>query len=45
MNSNTMKYGKNPETNDISDELRQVSPLTVRPDPSVWEKLMRIDNR
>ena len=38
-NSNTMKNGRNPETHEVIDELKQVDPLTVTLDASAYGKL------
>ncbi len=38
-NSNTMKNGRNPETHEVIDELKQVDPLTVTLDASSYGKL------
>lgn len=38
-NSNTMKNGRNPETHEVIDELKQIEPLTVTLDASVYGKL------
>ncbi len=38
-NSNTMKNGRNPETHEVIDELKQVDPLTVALDASSYGKL------
>ena len=35
-NSNTMKNGRNPETNEVLDERKDVAPLTVELDASVY---------
>ncbi len=35
-NSNTMKNGRNPETHEAIDELRQIDPLTVTLDPEAY---------
>ncbi len=35
-NSNTMKNGRNPETHEVIDELKQVDPLTVTLDASAY---------
>ncbi len=35
-NSNTMKNGRNPETHEVIDELRQIEPLTVTLDPEAY---------
>ncbi len=38
-NSNTMKNGRNPETHEVIDELRQIDPMTVTLDASVYGEL------
>ena len=38
-NSNTMKNGRNPETHEVIDELKQVDPLTVTLDASAYGEL------
>ena len=38
-NSNTMKNGRNPETHEVIDELKQIAPLTVTLDASAYGKL------
>ena len=39
-NSNTMKYGKNPETHDVSDELRSLPPMKIKEGVSAWAQIM-----
>ena len=38
-NSNTMKNGRNPETHEVIDELKQIEPLTVTLDAAVYGEL------
>ncbi len=38
-NSNTMKNGRNPETNEVLDERKAVAPLTVELDASVYQAI------
>ncbi len=38
-NSNTMKNGRNPETHEVIDELKQVDPMAVTLDASAYGKL------
>ena len=35
-NSNTLKNGRNPETHEVLDELKEVAPLQVQLDPSFY---------
>ena len=35
-NSNTMKNGRNPETHEIIDELKEIDPMEVKLDASVY---------
>ena len=35
-NSNTLKNGRNPETHEVLDELKEVTPLQVQLDPSFY---------
>ena len=35
-NSNTMKNGRNPETHEIIDELKEIDPMKVKLDASVY---------
>ena len=35
-----MKNARYPETNDVIDELKTVSPMEVRPDPSAWREIV-----
>ena len=42
-NSNTMKNGRNPETHEVIDELKQVDPLTVTLNASAYSKLPDIN--
>ena len=37
-NSNTMKNGRNPETHEVLDELKEVPPLTVTLDPAAYSE-------
>ena len=41
-NSNTMKNGRNPETHEVIDELKQVDPLTVTLDASAYGELPEV---
>ncbi len=41
-NSNTMKNGRNPETHEVIDELKQVDPMTVALDASAYGKLPEV---
>ncbi len=38
-NSNTMKNGRNPETHEVIDELKEIDPLTVSLDASAYGKV------
>ncbi len=44
-NSNTMKNGRNPETHEVIDELKQVDPLTVTLDASAYGELPDVQER
>ena len=37
LNSNTMKNGRNPETHEVTDELKPISPLTVTLDAALYQ--------
>ena len=41
-NSNTMKNGRNPETGEIIDELKEIDPLVVNLDSSVYKGVPEI---
>ncbi len=41
-NSNTMKNGRNPETHEVIDELKEIDPLTVKLDASSYGKVLDI---
>jgi len=41
-NSNTMKNGRNPETHEVLDELKEIEPLQVTLDPSVYQAVPEI---
>ena len=38
-NSNTLKNGRNPETHEVLDELKQIDPMNVRLDPAVYHEI------
>ena len=39
-NSNTMKNGRNPETHEILDELKPISPMEIRLDAAAWDNIL-----
>ena len=39
-NSNTMKNGRNPETHEILDERKPISPMAVRLDAADWDRIL-----
>ncbi len=39
-NSNTMKNGRNPETHEVLDELKPISPMEIRLDAAAWDRIL-----
>lgn len=44
-NSNTMKNGRNPETHDATDELKEIEPLAVGLDGAAYQKIPAIPHK